>query len=42
MPKRVTDINLDDADLEGIVVDVNKNFNLLGAFGSIPVVVVME
>ena len=40
--KRVTDINLDDGDLEGIVVDINKNFNLLGAFGSIPIVVVME
>jgi hypothetical protein len=24
------------------VVDINKNFNLLGAFGSVPIVVVME
>jgi len=39
--KRAVD-QVDDGDLEGINVDINKNFNLLGAFGSVPIVVVME
>ena len=29
-------------DLDGIYVDINKNFNMLTAFGSIPIVNLME
>ena len=29
-------------DLDGIYVDINKNFNMLTAFGSIPIVVLIE
>jgi len=36
----VTDI--DDNDLENVFVDINKNFNMLTAFGSFPIVQLME
>ena len=42
-PKRV--IAMDDGDeedLDGIEVDFNKNFNMLTAFGSQPIVLLME
>ena len=29
-------------DLDGIHVDINKNFNMLTAFGSIPIVILIE
>lgn len=32
----------DDDNLEEIVVDINKNFNMLTAFGSFPIVLLME
>jgi len=36
--KRVQQDLVDDDDLENIVVDINKNFNMLTAFGSFPIV----
>jgi hypothetical protein len=32
----------DDLDLESIEVDINKNFNMATAFGSFPIVQIME
>jgi hypothetical protein len=32
----------DENDLEAIQVDINKNFNMLTAFGSLPIVILME
>lgn len=42
-PKRVvnTEDNNED-DLDGLKVDINKNFNMLTSFGSEPIVICME
>lgn len=33
---------IDADDLEKVDVDINKNFNLMTAFGSFPIVILME
>lgn len=34
--------NIEENDLDGIFVDINKNFNILTAFGSFPIVLLFE